>query len=582
MFNFKKIFKVVLPLFIVFFSVQPVFADDTILNDMDVQTIVNEDGSASIKEVWDMDVYEGTEVYKILDNMGESEVEDLKVKDDLGHQYTNIGEWNVDASFEEKTNQCGIVQDGDHYELCFGIGEYGKRKYTFTYTITNFVKQYTDAQGFNYAFFSDMDLAPHHAKVTLSSSHSFSSKNSAIWGFGYEGTVQYVDGKVVMESTSPVDSHGKVQLLMQLENGMFQSSYKIDGSFENVINDAKKGSDYTDDDYYGDGYYSSFKEKDNTGWIIELVAIIASIGGVIIAFVAGYFVKKSKEGIIFNDHQSLRKKDDISMFRDIPCQKDIFQFYYLARKCHLVEDKDKGGLIAAILLRWIQKGYIQFEKREEKGLFKKKEGFSIDLRKDIPTQNKVEEELLGFFKKAAGSNGLLETKEFEKWSSKHYEDIDEWFDDAEEIIQKEYIDKKLINYGVTTTKYLGMNIKRDVLIYDASIREEMEHVIGLKKFLEEMSLIDEKEVIEVKMWEEYLIFASILGIADKVQKQLGRLCPTFDEQSEIDTVYTMYMVHMFCYDSYHAVEAARSAGMGGSASFGGGGSFSGGGGGGVR
>ena len=42
------------------------------------------------------------------------------------------------------------------------------------------------------------------------------------------------------------------------------------------------------------------------------------------------------------------------------------------------------------------------------------------------------------------------------------------------------------------------------------------------------------------------------------------------------------MVHMFSYNSYHAVEAARSAGMGGSASFGGGGSFSGGGGGGVR
>ena len=136
----------------------------------------------------------------------------------------------------------------------------------------------------------------------------------------------------------------------------------------------------------------------------------------------------------------------------------------------------------------------------------------------------------------------------------------------------------------TYTHFLGIKFSHDTDTYSASIREEMEHIIGLKKFLEEMSSIDEKEVIEVKLWEEYLIFASILGIADKVQEQLGRLCPTFNEESQFDTMYTIYLVNSFSRNSmYASQQASRSSGEGGSSSFGGGGGgFSGGGGGGVR
>jgi uncharacterized membrane protein len=110
----------------------------------------------------------------------------------------------------------------------------------------------------------------------------------------------------------------------------------------------------------------------------------------------------------------------------------------------------------------------------------------------------------------------------------------------------------------------------------------MEHILGLKKFLEEMSYIHEKEVIEVKLWEEYLIFASILGIAEKVEKQLGKLCPEFNEQSRMDTIYTTRMVRTMSYTGVTAAYTASHGGGGGSSFGGGGGGFSGGGGGGSR
>lgn len=79
-----------------------------------------------------------------------------------------------------------------------------------------------------------------------------------------------------------------------------------------------------------------------------------------------------------------------------------------------------------------------------------------------------------------------------------------------------------------------------------------------------------------------MIFAAILGIADKVQKQIGEVCPQFEDVSSINSFDTYYIARSFARSSVSAMQSSRSSGSGGSSSFGGGGSFSGGGGGGVR
>ena len=60
----------------------------------------------------------------------------------------------------------------------------------------------------------------------------------------------------------------------------------------------------------------------------------------------------------------------------------------------------------------------------------------------------------------------------------------------------------------------------DDIIYNDSIQ-----LYGLKKYLEEFSNMDTKEVMEVKLWDEYLMFAYLFGIADKVAKQLKDMYP---------------------------------------------------------
>ncbi len=582
----KKKIYIIFSLFLICIlplSIINVYASDVELEDIEIKATLDKNGNAHIQEIWKIDVYDGTEIYKVFDNMGDSKISHFKVVDDTGKNYQNIGEWDSDVDKDEKDGKCGIITKDDGYELCFGIGEYGERKYKFEYDISNFVQQYQDTQGFNYAFFSEMELEPEHVKITVSSPYQFNEDNAKIWGFGFYGSVLFENGNVVMETTESVPEGAKMQLLMQIENDTFKNAHKNSDYFKDILDDAIDDSDYEDDLYDQGDHYSAFPYKDNTLLIVGIIFVPISLIA-IVAIIIGIAYTKGKLKYQFNDHISLNK-DDINMFRDIPCDKDIFKFYYLSKKIGLVNDDDRSGLVAAILLRWIQRGYIEFEKEEVRQfLFFKKDGYSVDLDKGIPVENRLEEDLLSFFKEAAGSNKILETDEFEDWCQENYEEIDDWFEEIDKYIENDLRNRGLLTLETTYTHFIGIKFSHDTDTYDASIREEMEHILGLKKFLEEMSLIDEKEVIEVKLWEEYLIFASILGIADKVQKQLGRLCPTFNEESSLDTVYTMHMVHMFSHNSmYASQQASRSSGMGGSSSFGGGGGgFSGGGGGGVR
>ena len=105
---------------------------------------------------------------------------------------------------------------------------------------------------------------------------------------------------------------------------------------------------------------------------------------------------------------------------------------------------------------------------------------------------------------------------------------------------------------------------------------------GLYNFLNSDTLLNEREVIEVHIWEKYLIYATAFGIADKVIQAIRLRCPDVTTSPVLRNPY--YRSHFF-YRSGHSFRTstrsasftARSGGHGG---YGGGGRGGGGGGGG--
>ena len=133
--------------------------------------------------------------------------------------------------------------------------------------------------------------------------------------------------------------------------------------------------------------------------------------------------------------------------------------------------------------------------------------------------------------------------------------------------------------------------KYDIYEISQELREDAVQIAGLKRFLLDYTLIKEREAIEVHLFEEYLIFAQMLGIAKKVAKQFSELYPDLVEQSCFYSYDNFYFVNAYAYNAVHDASVARSraesyssGGGGFSSGGGGGGSFGGGssGGGGFR
>ena len=128
-------------------------------------------------------------------------------------------------------------------------------------------------------------------------------------------------------------------------------------------------------------------------------------------------------------------------------------------------------------------------------------------------------------------------------------------------------------------------------------RAENRKVIGFKKFLEDTTLIKERTSPEVTLWREYLIFASLIGIAEQVAKELKDIDPVmfekaytmpYNDMSRVIRLSNSYSRVLDTHAVTHSYSGGGSlggfsrSGGGGHSSFGGGGGFSGGGHSGVR
>ena len=128
--------------------------------------------------------------------------------------------------------------------------------------------------------------------------------------------------------------------------------------------------------------------------------------------------------------------------------------------------------------------------------------------------------------KVASLNDILEAKEFNKWCKKNCSTLTSWFFSALYDTQIKLENEGLIIPGFDKNK----RVKK---VVSELLREEAIKLKGLKKFLLDFSTISDKGAIDVHLWEEYLIFAQLLGIAKKVEEQFSELYPEMVKYSKL-------------------------------------------------
>ena len=521
------------------------------LHSLDIRVVLSHNGDARITETRVMDIDdEGTECYIGLGNMGGSEVRDLVVSDENGTQYENIGSWDIDRSRSWKEGKCGIVYKHNGYELCWGLGNSGNRTYTTSYTITSLVHAYPDADAIRHVFLDqDVSPKPDHAKISIEAEDSilFSDENCGIWGFRFGGELGFQDGRIIAYNTEDFGHSGALYIMVRFNKGMFEPTIQEDDTFEHKKELALEGSDYTSDD----------------DWTTEdtITLIVMAIGFFILPIVGGiwYFI------YVWRARKKANK--NLLWYRDIPMKGNLQQANDMLN-AYKYFGTDYNNLLSACILKLIDMGAISIEQNlNSKG--KTEQNFVIHELENYANQPLLLRKIHSMFKTAAGEDTVLEPKELRSFmrSSK--------------------------NESITDSFINTLHTKTSISYYKDRI-EDVRQVFGLKKFLKEFSLLDERHVNEVSLWKDYMIYATLFGIADQVIKDMKKINPEYFNMDQVAAQMANDSTLPLIYSTLHsgtsravankAAREARASGHGGHSSWGGGGGgFSGGGfGGGVR
>ena len=336
--------------------------------------------------------------------------------------------------------------------------------------------------------------------------------------------------------------------MVKFPKSMFEPTVWENDTFENKKEEAFEGSDYV---------YDEDDEDDMSPF--EWVLFILFYGGAALVVIGGAVWQMYR---VWRAKRQLNK--GLMWYRDVPVNGNLQEANKILN-AYKYFNSDYNNLMSACILKLISMGVITIEtKPNSKG--KMEPNFVMHDYKDIDKQPVLMRQLYKMFKDAAGSDRILEP-----WELKSY--------------MKSRTHQSAIDQFITT-----LHAKKDLSKYppyDKGVNE----VFGLRKFLKEFTLLDERELKEVKLWKDYMIYATLFGIADKVIKEMKQVNPAYFDMDRVASTMADNMTLPLIYSTLQrstssavAAKAARehrASGGGGHSSWGGGGGgFSGGGGGG--
>lgn len=570
--KFLKLFSVFVLSIAIFGLTKSVKANS--INKISMDIYVNSNGDATISEVWDCNATQGTEIYHPYYNLGNSTIKNLSVSEN-NTTYQTLSSWSTSSSLENKAYKCGINKVSNGVELCWGISEYGSHTYTVKYNITDFVANLTDSQMIYWTLIPK-DFSNTIGSVYIKIHSNFDIEDSVdVWGYGnYGGTAYVYDGYIEMQSAGRLDTNEYMTILVKFPQGTFSTSNSLKHDFEYYFNMAEKGA-------------KKYAKKSGSDFGDRFVGVLSIIGLLVACFLTVLFtilgvIRSEGESKLTIKKDSSISNREIEYFRDIPCNGDIFRAYYIGYSYKLL--KNRTDILGALLLKWLKDSLITIEKKEIGSLIKKDSDIIVIKRGKLDSITDENEQRLFKMISDASGDGILEKKEFEKWCDSHYELIFGWF---KNVMDDER--NKLENEGLITvvdTKYLKFY---NITTHEATpaLKQEALELAGLKKYLKEYTLISNREPIEVTLFEYYLIFAQLMGIAKEVAKNFKDIYPDMIQQSHFNDYDNIVFVNHCMSHGYSAAQSGKaraesysSGGGGFSSGGGGGGSFGGGGGGG--
>lgn len=544
---------------LVFISPAEVHAQNRI-ESIQIEANIRANGSVMIRDHRIFYADQGTEHYVSLGNLGESELLSFVVYDENDQALDYDNAWNIEASFSEKAGKYGVNDTGDGLELCFGLGSYGRREFTLEYELSNFVFNLADDHQAFYWQFINPDMDPIDSieiNVQNDISYEFQYPESRLWGLGHEGgRTEISDDVLSFNSGDYFYQSDYVVLLGIFEGKPFLTDYSLDITSDDLIEMAMEGA--TLDDEKG-GFVDDEEEYDAPGSVgvsfFFLLPLLLTMFPILL--VVGVSAKRTK-------YETFKPTVNGQYYREVPYDKHFINTQFFT-------GSEVSDWISAFILKWISEGRLT-DQVEQVGLIIKRDKLALKLMPYLQQiENELERSLWDMVEAAAGDDRILAEKEFNRYVKRNIKSFNSWTDDVKE---KSRTAMMVEGYLGQSTEKVFKIITRTRFSITPQGQDLGDKITAFKNYLKDFSLLEERGVSHVVLWQELMIWAAFMGIAEEVYEQLKIANPQIEYEIPYST-RTIMMTHAFS----NAVQSAQVSANSSSSSGGGGGSFGGGGGG---
>lgn len=619
--NTKKILYIILfvALFICIGTVKSK-AGQLRLNELNFDVQINNDGSMDVTETWNIRIRETNTLYKTFktDKSKYSEITNVTVKDityGANQEFIKTPNW---AYHVAKNRYYGTKNEDGDFEIGWGVGldnQTATKKYEISYTVKDAITKYNDYAELYWQFVGEnFEISSTKVTGTIYLPSNVSNKEDIkVWGHTKDlnGTIYATDTNKIEFQIDNYRSGRYVEIRTLFPTNLINKTGRTKNTeiLQTAIKEETKWADKAN----ARRKRNEFLEKAIPVIILGTVVVVNLILIIVYIKKAIKYSKKNKE---LKKYEPTTK---LQYYRDLPDEQATpgEAVKILNMELDAFTPTNFGKIFSATMLNLALKGYIEIkQEKNEKG----RDNINIYiLRQENAGLKPNEERIMAFIRKAAKEKNELTLKELEKYIKNHPTGTESllkltYSDVKKQLIDQEIIDKqeekeyqkyknKQIGYIVGIIfllcfTFIAFIIPAIILIIDAILCgkiakkinvltqkgvDQKEEWKGLKKYMEDFSMLDKREVPELVIWEKYLVFATAFGIADKVIKQLKIVYPNFEEITTGMNTYTYMYIMMntnFSTSFSSAISTSINSSMASaySSGSGGGGGFSGGGG----
>lgn len=570
--------KVIMSVLLVlsFLFVPNVVDAENIINNLHMDITLHEDGSATIIENRQMQTDEDTEIFITMDNLQNSEVSAFTVQD-----FTEVAEWDSDASFEEKSYKYGTVEIEDGYELIWGISEYGNPTYSVQYQLSNLVQNLNDGQALLWNFNTFSDFPTENFTLTLSAPYNLEETLLDYYGFGFEGDMNVSGNRLTWTGNDIQDS--SVTLLLQFPEDTFLVPNRIDMTLVEQQEMATTDSSYN-------------SNAPLPTWTIILLATFIGIGGISLVGAISYAIKVSrvrKANNHFTGSDYIKANKDKVRSKTPDYDGDLADLAYIITKV-----ASSGGTFSnyflMYLLKWTTQGQVILKVEDNDSRWGPDKDYKLcvmEEAREIASPNLTFEQAVTEFKNNNASlemviwlfirdnidpNGELKETLIENWSNEHSDALEDLITEIPKQSMVRLNEQAYLENSQTKAWGATINIER----LTPKGEQLTNQIAQLNNFYQ-----DSKDQIydENINFETLLYWAAAFGQAENLQNNIEKYEPEL--WSRLSTNYPYIYGNFTGYNYWIYQSAAMSSvnsSMTSTSSVGGGAGAGGGGGGGSR